>query len=137
EPVLDSAVRGRRFRTEAGSRCAAGSEKRRLVPISAALKETQTFIEIVGVHEAEYRAENFCVGDLAAGRDVIEDRWLDEVAAFVFWDAYVTSVEQNFCALAFACSDQGFNARFALGCDDGPHLHAFIQSVADFEFRGG
>ena len=134
---VDADVSGGRFVTETAGGGTAGGEQRRLVTVDAAFEKGQGFVHVIGVHEAKNRAEDFGVGEIAGGGDVVENRRLHEVAVVVISDAGVTSVEENFCALLLAEADQRFDSLFALRRDHRAHLHVFIEAVAGFEFRRG
>ena len=54
----------------------AGCEQRCLVAIGTAFQKGERLIHVIGMHEAEHWSEDFGIGDLAAGRHVVENRWL-------------------------------------------------------------
>ncbi len=129
---VDADVAGQGFVTEAAGSSATGSERRPPgVAVGAAFEEGEGVVHVVGVDEAEDRAEDFCVGGVATFGNVVEDGGLDEVARFMARDFGVASVEENFCALLFAKADERFGAFFALRRDYRPHLDAVFEAVAD------
>src|ERR1700688_2967226 len=134
---VDADVAAGGFVAEAARGRSAGREERRLIAVGAALKEGERVVHVIGVDKAEDWAEDFSVVEIAGSGDVVEDGGIYEVAGFVIRDFGVASVEQNFCALLFAEGDEGFDGFFALRRNHGAHLDIFIETVADFEFRGG
>src|ERR1700738_4297643 len=118
----------------ARSRTARG-EQRGLIAVGTALQKGERFVHVAGVDEAEHRTEDFGVGQLAGLRYIVKDSWVDEVSGFVLRDFRLASIEQNFCSLLLANADQRFDSLFALRRDHWSHLHAFVEPVADFEFR--
>src|SRR5580692_9762297 len=49
----------------------------------------------------------------------------------------MAAIKKNFRALPFTNADQRFHTLFTLLRDYRPHLHAFIEAVADFQFGSG
>ncbi len=133
---VDADVARGRFVAEAARGGSARREQRCLIAVGAALEEGEGFVHVVGVDEAEHRAEDFRVGEIAGCGHVVENRGIHEVSRFVLGDFRVAAVEQDFRALFFTEADQRLDAGFALGRDDRAHLDAFVEAVADFEFRG-
>src|SRR6266851_6082292 len=91
---------------EAARRRTARGEQRGLIAVGTALEEGKRFVHVAGVDEAEHRTEDFSVGQLAALRYVVKDRWVDEVSGFVLRDFGPASIEQNLCSLLLAQADQ-------------------------------
>ena len=58
------------------------------------------------MNQAEHRPENFCVGEIAGGGNVIENRGLHEVTGFVFRNLRVATIDQHFRALFFTEANQ-------------------------------
>ena len=48
---------------------------------------------IVGVHQAQDWTENFGIGNLAGSRHVVENCWVHEVAAFMFRNLCIASID--------------------------------------------
>src|SRR6202011_1130967 len=123
------------FIAEAARGRTARREQRGLIAVGTALQKGERFVHVAGVDEAEHRTEDFGVGQLAGRRYVVKDSWVDEVSGFVLRDFGLASIEQNLCALFLANADQRFDPLFALWRDHWSHLHAWVEPVADFEFR--
>src|SRR6202049_501843 len=123
------------FIAEATRGRTARREQRGLIAVGTALQESERFVHVAGVDEAEHRTEDFGVGQLAGLRYVVKDSWVDEVSGFVLRDFGLASIEQNLCSLLLANADQRFDSLFALRRDHWSHLHASVEPVADFEFR--
>src|SRR5450432_550364 len=134
---VDADVAGGRFVAEAACGRSARRKQRRLVAVGAAFEERKSFVHAVGVNKAEDGAEDFGVGEIAGGRNVIEDCRVHKVSGFVLRNLRAATVEQDFRALFFAEADERFHAFPALWPDHGAHLDAVFQAVTNFEFRGG
>src|SRR5882672_10468390 len=134
---VDTDVPGRGLVAEAAGGGAAGSEEGCLVAEGACVQEFHGFVEILGVGHAEDGTEDFGVGQVTGGGDVVEDSGFNEVTIFEFGNLRTASVEENFGALLFAQADQRFNAVLTLLGDDGAHLHAVFETVANLNARCG
>src|ERR1039458_9526859 len=133
---VDADISRGRFVAEAARGRSARRKERRLIAVGAALQEGASVVHVIGVDEAQHRAEDFGVSEIAGRGNVVEDRGLHEVARFVFRNLRVAAIEQDLRALLFSESDQRFDSLFTLRRDHGAHLDAFVEAVADFEFRG-
>src|SRR5260370_23664439 len=102
DPDVDADVSRGRFVAEAARGRSARGEERCVISIGAAFEEGERIVHVVGVNQAQDGAEDLCVGEVAAGGNIVEDRGIDEVASLVAWDFGVASVEENLCALLFA-----------------------------------
>src|SRR5260370_2729283 len=71
------------FIAEAARGRTARGEQRGLIAVGTALEEGQRFVHVAGVDEAEHRTEDLGLGQLAALRHGVKDRWVDEVSGFV------------------------------------------------------
>src|SRR5882672_1907711 len=88
----------------------AGGEERGLVTVGAAAQKIHGFVNRIGMNQTEHGTEDFRVGKLAGGRQVIKDGRGEEIAGFVAGDFRVTAVENGFCAFADACGNKRFDA---------------------------
>ena len=70
-PDVDADVSGGRFVAEAARGRAARGEQRRLVAVGAALEEGERVVHVVGVNEAQDRAEDLGVVEIAGCGDVV------------------------------------------------------------------
>src|SRR5258706_15162984 len=80
---VDADISRGSFVAESACSRSARGEERCLIAVSATLEERKSIIHIIGVNEAQDGAEDFCVGEIAGCGDVVEDRWIHEVAGFV------------------------------------------------------
>src|ERR1700740_3458118 len=79
---VDANISRRRFVAEPARRGAAGRKERRLVPVRAASQEFHGLVNRIGVNQAEHRAKNLRVRQLAGGRQSIKDRRREEISRF-------------------------------------------------------
>src|SRR5271168_1753447 len=105
---VDADVAGGGFVAEATGGGAVGGEERGLVAVGAAAEEVHGFVHGIGVDEAEDGAENFCVGELAGGREAVENGGSKEAAGFVIGNFCVAAIEDGFGAFADAGVDERF-----------------------------
>src|SRR5437660_6442532 len=75
---VDADVARRRFVAEAARGRSTRREQRCLIAVSAAFEEGERVVHVIGVNQAEYRAEDLSIGEIAASRDVVKDRGIDE-----------------------------------------------------------
>jgi len=134
---VDTDVAGGSFVAEAARRRSARRKKRCLIAVDALLEKGESFVHAVGVNETEHGTEDFRVGEIAGRRNVVENRWVHEVAGFIFRNFRVAAVEQNLRTLLFAEPDERFDTLFALLRDYWAHLHIFIETVPNFKLGGG
>src|SRR4029077_13053865 len=73
DPNVDTDISCGGFVSEAAGRRAARSEQRRLVAIGTAFEERNRGIDAIDVYQAEHRAKNFRVGEVAGCGDVVEN----------------------------------------------------------------
>src|SRR5882724_2727461 len=134
---VDTDVPGRGLVAEAAGCRTAGREERCLVAKGARREEIHGFIEVLGVHHAQNGAEDFGVREFTGSGNTVEDGGFNEVTIFEFGNLRTASVEENFGALLFSQADQRFNAVLTLLGDDGAHLHAVFETVANLNARCG
>ena len=79
-PNIDADVACGSFVPEAARCRPAGSEKRSLVAVWAALQEGYRFVHVSGVDQTQYRAEYFRVGELAGCGHAVENGWFYEIS---------------------------------------------------------
>src|ERR1022692_1401744 len=132
---VDADISCRSFVAEAARGGSARREQRCLIAVRAAFEEREGFIHGIGVNEAYDGTEDFCISKIAGRGNVVEDRGLHKVAVLVFRDLRVAAIEQDLRALLFAEVDERLDALFTLRRDHGPHLHAFVEAVTDFQLR--
>src|SRR5882724_321901 len=133
---VDANIARRRFVTEPAGGRAAGREQRRLIAVRTALQEGKRFVQVIGMHHAQYRTEDFGFGQITSRGNTVEDRWLYEVSGFAFRNSRVAAIEQNLRSLLLAGGDQRLNPCLALRRDDRPHLYAFVEAVSYPQRRG-
>src|ERR1700733_2076747 len=133
---VDADISRGRFVAEAARGRTARREQRRLIAVGAAFEEGERLVHVVGVNEAQDWTEDLCVGEIAAGRNVVEDGGLHDVAEFVFRDLRIAAIHEDLRALLLADSDKRLDPLFALWRDDWTHLHAFLEAVSDLQFCG-
>src|ERR1035438_800814 len=90
---VDADVARGRFVAEAARGRSARGEQRRLVAVSTAFEERQSFVHIVGVNETQHRTEEFAIGKIARRRNVVKDGGLHKVAGFEFRDLRIAAVD--------------------------------------------
>src|SRR5262249_52220066 len=73
------------------------------------------------------------IPQLAAGSNIIENCWCDEVSGFMSGDADAATVEQHSCASLRAPRYRTLDSVLALRRYDGAHMDALVEPVPDFE----
>ncbi len=131
---VDSDVTGGGFVTEAAGGDSAGGEDTSGVAVGASGDHGDGFVKIAGADEREHRAEDFGAAEFAIEGGIIEDGGIEEVATAGIGGA---SVEDCDCAFGDTAIDTGFDAGFALGGDDGPHLGGGVEAGSGLDGGGG
>src|SRR5215472_8339976 len=92
---IDSDIARRRFITKTPGRRAAGSKKRRLIAKRAARQKFEGFVQIARMHQAQHRAEYFCVGELAGRRQAIDHGGFHKAAGFILRNRRFAAVKRQ------------------------------------------
>ena len=91
---VDADIAGGRFVAEFAGGGATSGEERGLISVGALANELDGFVNRVSVNQAEYRSENFRVGQRTRGRHAVKDGGLEEISVFVIGELGVAAVEQ-------------------------------------------
>src|SRR6266851_4717194 len=121
---IDADISRRSFIAESAGSRAARSEERSLVSVRAPAKKFYGLIDGICAAHAQHGTEDLRVGELAGGRDAIENRGREEIPRFILRDLRVPSIENGLCAFANTSGDQRFDALLAFFRYHRPHLNA-------------
>ena len=88
-----------------------------------------------GLDDAQHRPEDLLLVDGGIERDLGDDRGTDPEAVLVAVDLQSAAVEDHLRAALLGVIDEPDDAVAVLGGDDGTHLDALVEPVADLDLR--
>ena len=110
-------------------------EDRRTVAELAGVDDLDGLRVVLGVDDAQHRAEDLFLVGGGVERDVGEDGGAEPEATLVALDLQATTVERHLCAALLGVVDEPDDAVAGLGCDDRTHLDALIETETDLDLR--